>query len=229
MLKARLGCKNFASPSNSNHDDCESTGFEPSSPHYSPDSEAPSDVRSTFTSETEEYKQSPFFNEIDDLDSLQHDLKSNGLKRHHPHDDWQCNLNHPVDMPNKRQKIQSLQSISIPATVFMAIDTEKEKPLETIIETDTTFNEGPHHAEATIGDNYLRDLHNISISRDLYIPSARSFESTQIDDKYSPEDEMPEPKADFPYTVESPTMVDTNVEVSNLDRKMPLSKSHGVE
>ena len=98
--------------------------------------------------------------------------------RHHPHHDWQCNLNHPVDMPNKRRKINSLQSISIPATVYMAIETNPKQILQSIAEAGTTSNEGTHQPEATIGENYIRDLHNISISRDLYVPSARSLEST---------------------------------------------------
>ena len=56
--------------------------------------------------------------------------------------------------------------------------------------------------EATTEENFIRDLHNISMSRDLYVPSTRSFETTQIDEKYSPEEEMPEPRQDFPYTIE---------------------------
>ena len=200
--------------------------FEPSSPHYSPDSEAPSDVKSTFTSETEEYEQSQFSNEIDDIDSLPNDLPSTGTKRDHLHDYWQSNLNHPVDMPNKRQKIQSLQSIAIPATVFMAIDTTKEKPLAPIFEADATSEGGTPHAEATLGDNYIQDLHNISISRDFFVPSARAIETTQLDEEHSPDEEMPEPRQDFPFTVEgiklSPTMVNTKVEVSELDRKITV-------
>ena len=69
MLKARLGKENFFSPDNSNHDGSESTAFVPSSPHYSPDSEAPSDLRSTYTSETEEYAQTTSLNDIDTIGS----------------------------------------------------------------------------------------------------------------------------------------------------------------
>ena len=69
MLKARLGNKNFSSPDITNYDDYESTAFEPSSPHYSPDSEAPSDLRSTYTSETEEYAQTTSLNDIDTIGS----------------------------------------------------------------------------------------------------------------------------------------------------------------
>ena len=67
MLKARLGNKSFSSPDNSNHDDYESTAFEPSSPHYSPDSEDPSYVRTSYTSETEEYTQSTSSNDINEI------------------------------------------------------------------------------------------------------------------------------------------------------------------
>ena len=58
MLKAKLGRNNSSSPTNTNHDDSESRTFEPSPPFYSTDSEAPSDVKSTFISNTDKYSAS---------------------------------------------------------------------------------------------------------------------------------------------------------------------------
>ena len=57
--------------------------------------------------------------------------------RHHPHHKWQYNLNHPVDMPNKRRKITPLQSIAIPATVYMAVEAKAAQTLQPIAEADT--------------------------------------------------------------------------------------------
>ena len=101
--------------------------------HYSPDSEAPIDVRSTHTSETEKYTQSPSFNNIDEFDSTKNDFTSDGLMRHNPHHDWQCNLNHPVDMPNKRQKlIHFNQFQSLLQYIWQSIKNQKRPLLQSL-------------------------------------------------------------------------------------------------
>ena len=120
MLKARLGKKNSSSPDNSNHDDSESTAFEPSSPHYLPDSEAPSDVKSTYTLEIEKYLQTTSLNDIDTIGSTH-------LRRKYDQFNdctWQHNLNHPVDFPTKRHKAFDNSHFDLPEMIYMAADDE---------------------------------------------------------------------------------------------------------
>ena len=196
-VEARLGKMNSSSPQNTHHDISESKAFQPSSPLYSPDSE-------TFSSN--EYNRTPTSEESSDS-SLNSDEsfifkimpESTPPRINQEHDDefdykWQYDLNHPVDMPNKRLKTNSLHSIPIPATVYMAVDNNSKKPLQPIAETDTDSNGGTPKPEATLGENYVQDLHNISTSRDLFIPSDRCLETTQIDEEYGEDEEMPEPK-----------------------------------
>ena len=122
-----MGNKNFSSPDNSNYDAYESTAFVPSSPHYSPDSEAPSDVRSNYTSETEEYMQTTASNDIDTMVSTKDDLPSDEPMSKHTHlrrkyeqfnaYTWEHSLNHPVDFPTKRHKAFHNSHFSIPEMI----------------------------------------------------------------------------------------------------------------
>ena len=80
------------------------------------------------------------------------------------------------------------------AIFVMAVENNSKQPLQLIAEADTDSSGGTPKPEATIGDNYVQDLYNISMSTDLYIPSDRCLETTQIDEEYGDHEEMPEPK-----------------------------------
>ena len=126
---------NSSTPNNTHHDNSESTAFEPSSPLYSLDSEIFSSNEYNRTPTTEEKSYSSF----DSNKSFTFKImpESTPPRTNQEHDvefdpKWQHNLNHPLDMPNKRLKTNSLHSIPIPATVYLAVENNSKQTLQPI-------------------------------------------------------------------------------------------------